>query len=150
MGITVAMRELVNRDVAVELTTTGRIFDADEALRLGLVTAVRDDPGAAALAAAAKIAAGSPDAAAAAKRLWHAAYDAPRARDDGEDARLLALETDLQRRLMGGWNQAACTLRGLGAPALLTPGFLARGAHWSDEADAAADARVRALLDDDF
>ena len=42
MGITVAMRELVNRDVAVELTTTGRIFDAEEAAALG---SVQETPG---------------------------------------------------------------------------------------------------------
>ncbi|KAH8066509.1 delta-3,5-delta-2,4-dienoyl-CoA isomerase [Aureococcus anophagefferens] len=48
MGATLALRELVPRDVAIELTTTGRIFRAEEAKALGLVTRVpgfyaRDD-----------------------------------------------------------------------------------------------------------
>ena len=73
MGATAALPELVNRDVAIELTTTGRIFEAAEAKELGLVTkVVEGDAFEAALGMATKIAAGSPDAAAAAKQLWHA------------------------------------------------------------------------------
>ncbi|KAH8094211.1 delta-3,5-delta-2,4-dienoyl-CoA isomerase [Aureococcus anophagefferens] len=100
---------------------------------------------ASALATAKQIAAGSPDAAAAAKRLWHAAYDAPT--DASADRRMLLLETELQKRLMGGWNQLACTVRGLGAPPALQPGFYARDDAWSQEADDEAEARVAALLD---
>ena len=148
MGNTASLRELVNRDVALELTATGRVFEAEEALSLGLVTRVADDPVASALATADAIAAGSPDAAAAAKRLWHAAYDAP-VGDSATEDRLLMLETDLQKRIMGGWNQVACTIRGLGAPPLLTPGFYARDARWSEDAEAAADARLAADLDAD-
>ncbi|KAH8047152.1 delta-3,5-delta-2,4-dienoyl-CoA isomerase [Aureococcus anophagefferens] len=145
MGATLALRELVPRDVAIELTTTGRIFRAEEAKDLGLVTRVvpAGEHLASALATAKQIAAGSPDAAAAAKRLWHAAYDAPT--DASADRRMLLLETELQKRLMGGWNQLACTVRGLGAPPALQPGFYARDDAWSQEADDEAE-RVAALL----
>merc|ERR1711903_330585 len=53
-----------------------------------------------ALEFARRVAKGSPDAAAAAKQLWHAAYDA----GAGEPAEreLLRLETVLQERLLGG------------------------------------------------
>lgn len=147
MGATLALRELVPRDVAIELTTTGRIFTAEEAKDLGLVTRVvpAGEHLASALATAKQIAAGSPDAAAAAKRLWHAAYDAPT--DASADRRMLLLETELQKRLMGGWNQLACTVRGLGAPPALQPGFYARHDAWSQEADDEAEKRVAALLD---
>ena len=151
MGATLALRELVPRDVAIELTTTGRVFKAEEAKALGLATRVVPDGDhlASAMETAKQIARGSPDAAAAAKRLWHAAYDTPT--DEAHDARLLRLETDLQRKLMGGWNQLACSLKGLGAPPVLTPGFAVRGDVWSQEADDEAEKRVLALLDgEDF
>jgi enoyl-CoA hydratase/carnithine racemase len=61
--------ELVGRDVAKELTFTGRVVSGDEAARLGLCTRTDPDPRAAALALAAEIAARSPHAVRAAKRL---------------------------------------------------------------------------------
>jgi enoyl-CoA hydratase/carnithine racemase len=61
--------ELVGRDVAKELTYTGRIVGGEEAVRLGLATRADPDPLAAALALAAEIAARSPHAIRAAKRL---------------------------------------------------------------------------------
>lgn len=147
MGASLCLRELVNRDVALELTTTGRVFDAEEALKLGLATRVVPEGQhfESAMETARAIARGSPDASAAAKRLWHAAYDTPL--DDSHDKRLLQLETDLQKRLMGTWNQFACTAKGLGVPPLLQPGFAARNDAWSDEADDEATARVVAMLD---
>ena len=54
---------------------------------------------------------------------------------------LLRLETVLQERLLGGWNQVACSMRGLGAPPALTPGFADRAEAWAPEAQAAARAR---------
>ncbi|MEV6108347.1 crotonase/enoyl-CoA hydratase family protein [Streptomyces sp. NPDC051940] len=61
--------ELVGRDVAKELTFTGRIVSGAEAAALGLATRAEDEPHAAALALAAEIAAQSPDAVRHAKRL---------------------------------------------------------------------------------
>lgn len=61
--------ELVGRDVAKELTFTGRIVDGTEAAELGLVTRTAADPVDAALALAADIAAKNPDAIRGAKHL---------------------------------------------------------------------------------
>lgn len=63
------LRDLVRPDVAAELIASGRIFDGDEALRLGLATRVCADPVADALAFAREIAGRSPDAIRAGKRL---------------------------------------------------------------------------------
>lgn len=50
-------------------------------------------------------------------------------------------------RLIGGWNQAVCAAKGLGAPPFLTPGFAERADAWADEADEEEEAALRALLD---
>ena len=92
----------------------------------------------AALEFARRVAKGSPDAAAAAKQLWHAAYDADAGGGEPAERELLRLETVLQERLLGGWNQVACSMRGLGAPPALTPGFAARADAWAPEAQSAA------------
>lgn len=69
----VFMAELLRADVARELTFTGRIVDGAEAVRLGLATRVCEDPLAEARAGARQIAAASPDAVRAAKRLLNGA-----------------------------------------------------------------------------
>lgn len=61
--------ELVGRDVAKELTYTGRVVDGTEAVRLGLATRVETDPRDAALRLAREIASKNPDAVRHAKRL---------------------------------------------------------------------------------
>src|SRR6185437_16094211 len=61
--------ELVGRDVAKELTYTGRVVSGAEAVRIGLATRADPDPVAAALAMAQEIAGRSPHAVRAAKRL---------------------------------------------------------------------------------
>jgi enoyl-CoA hydratase/carnithine racemase len=61
--------ELVGRDVAKELTLTGRRVRGTEAVALGLATRVEPDPLAAALAMAGQIAQRNPHAVRAAKRL---------------------------------------------------------------------------------
>ena len=142
MSATVTLPELVPRDVAMELTLTGRVFLGDEALRLGLVTRLSDEPIDEAMRLAREIATKSPDATAAAKRLLHATYA-----DGCDESRALRVESEVQKRLLGGWNMAACVARGLGAPPLLQPGFTARAADWSAEADEAAEAELRAMLD---
>src|SRR5215469_10369532 len=65
--------ELVGRDVAKELTFTGRIVSGDEAVRIGLATRAEPDPLTAALAMAKEIAGHSPHAIRAAKRLLNLA-----------------------------------------------------------------------------
>src|SRR5690606_4634728 len=90
---------LTGLDVAKELTFTGRIVEADEALRLGLVTRLAHDPQASAHELAREIAARSPDAIRRAKRLWNEA--------GARDERALELEAALQRELLGTPNQIA-------------------------------------------
>lgn len=70
MGGTVRFYDLMRDDVVRELAFTGRVFDGAEALRYGLVTRVDADPLALALATARDIAARSPDAVRALKRLF--------------------------------------------------------------------------------
>jgi enoyl-CoA hydratase/carnithine racemase len=105
MGITATLPRLVRIDVAKELTYTGRIVDGREALALGLVTRVEEDPYANAVALAHEIAARSPHAVRAAKRLYEGAW--PAAAIDG-----LALESELQRDLIGTPNQLAAIASG--------------------------------------
>src|SRR5579863_10577707 len=69
MAGTPILASLVRDDILRELTYTGRIFSAQEALSYGLATRICDDPRAAALEAARDIAAKSPEAIRAAKRL---------------------------------------------------------------------------------
>ncbi len=70
---TQALVNLVGIDVAKELTFTGRMISGTEAHQLGLATKLSDDPRGAALELAADIAAKSPDAIRAAKRLFNEA-----------------------------------------------------------------------------
>jgi enoyl-CoA hydratase/carnithine racemase len=94
----VLMRGLVRDDMARELIFSGRIFNGQEALGLGLATPVCDDPRREALAFAKEVAAKSPDAIRAGK--WLLALAA----EDGQRAILLA-ETDEQAKLIGSPNQ---------------------------------------------
>ncbi len=71
MGGIQLLRGLTRDDVARELSYTGRIFKAEEARELGLVTDVVDDPVAHALKVAAEIASKNPDAIQANKRLFN-------------------------------------------------------------------------------
>ena len=105
MAITRALPRLVGVDVAKELTFTARVFDGVEAARLGVVTRVADEPLAAARALAAEIAARSPDAVRAAKRLFDESWT-------GAAADTLALEAELQLRLIGSPNQLAAVTAG--------------------------------------
>jgi enoyl-CoA hydratase/carnithine racemase len=100
MSITRTLPRLVRIDVAKELTYTGRVLSAAEALQLGLVTWVAGDPLAAARALAAEIASRSPDAVRAAKRLYDEAWT-------GLPSETLSLEARLQRGLIGSQNQLA-------------------------------------------
>jgi enoyl-CoA hydratase/carnithine racemase len=73
MAGTQLFRHLAREDIVRELTYTGRIFGAEEALAYGFATRVTADPHAAAMATAREIAGRSPSAVRAAKRLLNAA-----------------------------------------------------------------------------
>lgn len=62
MSASQTLRDLVRLDVAKELVFTGRIVEAPEAVDIGLVTRLAEDPVAEALALARRIAGGNPDA----------------------------------------------------------------------------------------
>ncbi|MDX6587353.1 MAG: hypothetical protein QOI31_1826 [Solirubrobacterales bacterium] len=100
MGITQVLPALVGLDVAKEIVFTGRTIGADEALDLGLVTRVSEDPLAEAKGLAVQIASKSPHAIRSGKRLLNEAYTGR-----SEDA--LKLEAELQRALIGSPNQIA-------------------------------------------
>ncbi|MBR1171678.1 crotonase/enoyl-CoA hydratase family protein [Bradyrhizobium liaoningense] len=69
MAGTPILASLVRDDILRDLTYTGRIFSAQEALAYGLATRICDDPRAVALDVAREIAGKSPDAIRAAKRM---------------------------------------------------------------------------------
>jgi enoyl-CoA hydratase/carnithine racemase len=98
MSGTQTLRDLVRLDVAKELTFTGRIVEASEALDLGLVTRIAEDPLTEAREMAAAIAAKNPDAIAAAKKLLETSWRG--SRKEG-----LELEESLQRSIIATPNQ---------------------------------------------
>ena len=97
---------LVRGDLLRELTYTGRILTGAEAVEAGLATRVCADPLAEALSLARQIAANSPDAIRAGKRLLNRTLDAT-------PAELLQAESDEQRRLIGSPNQVEAARAGL-------------------------------------
>jgi enoyl-CoA hydratase/carnithine racemase len=106
MSLTQTLPRLVGSDVAKELVFTGRVFSGEEALALGIVTRLADDPLAAAMQLAGEIAARSPDAVRGAKRLLDQTWN--RAPEEG-----LSLEAEIQRTLIGSPNQLAAVVAGL-------------------------------------
>lgn len=98
MGITATLRDLVAPDRVKELAWSARIFDAAEALELGVVTALDDDPLSLARQAASEYAARSPDAVRGIKRLVNAAWTM-------SEAEALALEAKVQLGVIGKPNQ---------------------------------------------
>jgi enoyl-CoA hydratase/carnithine racemase len=100
MSLSQTLLRLVRDDVARELVYSGRIVEAPEALELGLVTRLADDPLAEAKSLARAIAERSPAAIRNAKRLLN---EAPAL----SPAEALVLETELQRELLGGVSSPA-------------------------------------------
>ena len=100
------MRHLARDDVVRELCFTGRIFEGEEAQRLGFATRLSGDPHAEAMELAREIAGKSPDAIRAAKRLLNGARDA-----DAET--VLTEEAREQGALVGSANQMEAAMAGL-------------------------------------
>ena len=107
MGLTVTLRGLVPPDRVKELAWTARVLDSTEAQSLGLVTAVAKDPLAASFELAAECAARSPDAIRGIKTLVNQAWPLP-------DTDALALEAELQSRIIGRANQIEAVQANLG------------------------------------
>ena len=106
MGLTQSLPRLVGIDRAKELTFSGRIVGAEEALALGLITEVAEQPLERAREIAAEFAAKSPDAIRRGKQLFEQAWNA-------SPAEALALEEKLQRELLGSPNQIAAVQAGI-------------------------------------
>lgn len=98
MAITTTLRDIMPADAAKELAWSGRILDAEEALRLGLLTRIHEDPLGASMDTAAEIAARSPEAVRGIKQLFDSAWRMT-------DADALQLEATLQGRIIGSPNQ---------------------------------------------
>jgi enoyl-CoA hydratase/carnithine racemase len=99
MSGTRTLKNVLRQDVLKELTFTARIVSGTEAVELGLCTRTADDPHAEAMALARQIAASSPTAMRAAKKLIDQAYLIP------DDEAGLLLEEELQRSLLQTPNQ---------------------------------------------
>ncbi|RBI83393.1 crotonase/enoyl-CoA hydratase family protein [Rhodosalinus halophilus] len=99
MGGMVLLPRLVRSDVLRRLTYTARPVGGDEALALGLVTELAEDPAAAAQALAHEVAGRSPSAVRAAKRLIAVAESGV------EAAEVLMAESREQAGLIGGADQ---------------------------------------------
>ena len=98
MSTSQTLRDLVRVDVAKELTFTGRVVDSEEALHLGLVTSIDENPRDAALKMAASIAKRNPNAITYGKYLfdntWH-----------GDEYEGLKAEERLQAKILKTPNQ---------------------------------------------
>jgi enoyl-CoA hydratase/carnithine racemase len=106
MAISVTAHHLMQVDKAKELAFTGRIVSGSEALACGLVTDIKSDPLASAIELAQEIAARSPDAIRAIKKLFDVAWHS----DTDESLRL---EATLQSSLMGTPNQLEAVMANL-------------------------------------
>ncbi|MDH3274271.1 MAG: crotonase/enoyl-CoA hydratase family protein [Gammaproteobacteria bacterium] len=98
MAISTTLRGIVPIDIAKSLAWSGKVIAADEALRLGLVTEIHDDPLHAADEMARSIANKSPDAIRAVKQLLNESWAL-------SEADALRLEARLQMSLLGRENQ---------------------------------------------
>jgi enoyl-CoA hydratase/carnithine racemase len=97
MAGTPILASLVRDDILRELTYTGRIFSAQEAMAYGLATRICDDPRKAAFEVAHEIAGKSPDAIRAAKRMLNNLSVDP--------GPALLAESIEQQKLLGSANQ---------------------------------------------
>lgn len=105
MGGMVLLNELVRPDQARELCYTGRVFDGNEALSLGLTTRLAGHPREEALAVAQTIAGKSPDAIRAMKRMLNNAI-----MPQDTAARILLEESVEQDVIIGSPNQVEAVM----------------------------------------
>lgn len=74
MGGTLALREVLRLDVAKELAMTAKVLTGEQALALGLITKIADEPLAQAKIMAQQLSMQSPDAVAACKKLYNKSW----------------------------------------------------------------------------
>ena len=107
MGLTVTLPAILPMDVAAELILSAKIMDATQSREAGLLTSIAENSRDAAMALAENIAAKSPDAIKAAKKLYRKAWTK-------EAADLLKYEALLQRDLLGSASQVEAVSANLG------------------------------------
>jgi len=95
MAISATLRHVVATDKLRELCFTGRIVGGEEAADIGLVTAIKKDPFAAAMEVANGIAERSPQAIRSGKKLFNEAWECT-------PASALRMEAELQEAIMAG------------------------------------------------
>lgn len=105
MGLTKHLPNLMRADQALDLILSARILEGPEALTLGLITRLADDPLAAARATAQAIASRSPEAMRGAKQLVRHAWPATE--------NTLAIEARLQAEIIGSANQIEAVMAGM-------------------------------------
>lgn len=103
MGLTHSLKGLVAPDIAKELSFTGRIFDAQEAKQLGLITYLDDQPLDKAMQIAEQISQRSPDSIQAIKEVLNAMWHQPN--------QALRLEKIWQLKLLFGKNSQRARLK---------------------------------------
>ena len=103
MAGTQLMRGLARDDIIRELSYSGRIFSAEEALDYGFVTRIVENPHAQALATAREIASRNPQAIQANKRLFNKAHDL-------SPAEGLLMESEEQDLIIGSPNQVEAVM----------------------------------------
>jgi enoyl-CoA hydratase/carnithine racemase len=103
MAISTTLRHVMPVDRIKELAWTGRVLNGVEALESGLISAIKDDPYLAALELAGEIAAKSPDAIRAIKRLVNESWQ-------NTEAESLRLEAKLQMSVIGSTNQVEAVM----------------------------------------
>lgn len=104
MGGTLALREIMAVDHAMELAMTAKEVDSEYALIHGLVTHVSDDPLSQANTLARELINRNPDTISHIKQLYQRAWH-------HNDRRLLAAETWRQIQIIGGKNQKIAVIR---------------------------------------
>jgi enoyl-CoA hydratase/carnithine racemase len=109
MGGTLALRDNLALDQALRLAMTAETLDARQAMDIGLVTQVCEDLEASCRGLAAALLECSPDAVAAAKRLYLKSW--------GGEGRVLARESLYQLRILAGANRAIAARRARGEAA---------------------------------
>ena len=103
MAISTTARNIAPLDRIKELAYTARVIGAPEALRIGLITQVHNEPLKAACSVAEEISLRSPNSVRAMKQLFASGWSAP-------EAESLGLEARLQSELLGGENQREAVL----------------------------------------
>ncbi len=106
MAISTTLRDIVRADQLKELAWSARIFGAAEALQLGIITEIHDDPLTAARKVAQECANKSPEAIRGIKRLVNEAWHL-------SEAEALALEAKLQLGIIGSANQTEAVMANL-------------------------------------